>query len=89
MNMEALHELVDRVARLEDELGKIKAQMLEQNRRNFEAMAGSYGDRKTLEAIAREGRKIREADRAAARANDNDSEGSKPRRKARHSRHAR
>jgi hypothetical protein len=83
MDAQTFHELASRVARLEDELGKIKAQLVEQNRRSFEAMAGSYGDRKTLEAIAREGRKIRDADRAAAHASEKGSKHSKPRRKAR------
>jgi len=70
MNEMAFHQLEDRVARLEEELRKIQTQLGEQSRRSFDAMAGSYGDRKTLEAVAREGRRIRRAERESARAKD-------------------
>jgi len=70
MNAELFHQLEERVSRLEKELSEIKAQQVERNRRAFEALAGIHEGDKVFEEIVREGRKIREADRKAARRAD-------------------
>jgi alpha-D-ribose 1-methylphosphonate 5-triphosphate synthase subunit PhnL len=66
MNDNPLRLLENRVARLEEEIQQLKIQLLEPDRKGWQAIVGCYADKKTAEAIAREGRKIRRAEREAA-----------------------
>jgi hypothetical protein len=61
-----LEELVQRIDRLEEELRRLKA-LVETNsgKRGWEAIVGAHEGSKVFEEIAREGRKIRRADRKA------------------------
>jgi hypothetical protein len=70
MNEQLFQQLEERVSRLEKDLQEIKARQVEKNRRAFEALAGIHEGDKVFEQIVREGRKIREADRKAARRAD-------------------
>jgi len=66
---DALTQLEKRVAKLEEELREVKAQISKEPERPWwEKLVGSRKGDKTFEAVAREGRKIREAERRAARA---------------------
>jgi len=68
MHEEPLRQLESRVAMLEEELKRLKAQLQERNRSGWESIVGIHEGDKAFEQIVREGRKIREADRKAARA---------------------
>jgi hypothetical protein len=67
MNNTSLRQLENRIARLEEEIQQLKIQLLEPSRKGWPAIVGCYADQKTAEAIAREGRKIRRAERETVR----------------------
>jgi hypothetical protein len=70
---DTLRQLEDRIARLEEELRQLQALVVKEKEPEkpwWERTAGMFKDSKVFDAIVREGRKIREAERRAARAEE-------------------
>jgi len=73
MSKNAVPELEKRVARLEEELRLVKAQLAQRrgpDRAGWESIVGSFEGDEAFHQIVQEGRKIREADRQRARIPD-------------------
>lgn len=68
MASDRLRQLEDRVVRLEEELRQLKAQLpAGPEKPGWRALVGTFKGDKVFHEIVREGRKIREAEREAAR----------------------
>ncbi len=75
---DVLRQLEARVARLEEELGRVKRQLaIEQGKPWWKQIIGAFEGDKMFEAIAREGRRIRRADQVLKPAQPKNASGRK------------